>query len=532
MRREDRYEIIETVYDGLHATSYKARDKTLDRLVLLKVLHRRLAHDADLVKRFRREALLQARLKSPDIVTVYDFGMEDDFYIASEFIDGITLDDLLRQKGRLEPDELGRIILPVVRALDYAHKQGVVHRDLKPANILIPTNGEAKLADFGLAFTRDFGPITQEGNVIGTPAYMSPEQVRSRNVDNRTDIFSLGIVIYQALSGTNPFQADTFADTLNLVLTTEPRPLDKLVTGLPAEIAGVVTKMLVKDRDKRIAGLAEVARAFAGKQTTEGHTRKSEKAECRMQNEEAGRTAPRTRKPAFVIASVSVLVAVGVILLLTLGRRQRPTPTLSRQGRGSEGAIPDSGNPSSLVPAESVPGAAATPNQDTVVRQQAMSNAEFQVPNSEIGIRHSQFAVCRLKIAVSPWAQVLIDGNPVGVTPLDHELELSPGRHEVTLKNPYYPVLTRTVTVHDTICCVSYDLDKEFAFADIRVSPWALVSVDDVLVDTTPIARPIPLTLGAHTITLSHPGFGTKTRTVRTDSARLYRFTFNMADGH
>ncbi|MBN2465324.1 serine/threonine protein kinase, partial [candidate division WOR-3 bacterium] len=258
MKRTDRYQIVETIQEGMAAVTYKAHDRVLDRTVLLKVLHTRLAADVDLVQRFRREALLQARLKHPGVVTVYDFGTEDDFYIASEFVEGRTLDKLLAEKGRLRVDELAPILQAVARALAYAHAQGVIHRDLKPANIMIADSGDVKLTDFGLACARDFGELTQEGCVIGTPSYMSPEQARGLKVGPATDIFALGVVVYQALSGVNPFAAPSYAEALSLVLNHRPRPLSEVVAGLPPGLGEFVGRMIAKSAAERPGSAEEL----------------------------------------------------------------------------------------------------------------------------------------------------------------------------------------------------------------------------------------------------------------------------------
>jgi len=492
MKSTERFEILETIQDGMVATSYKARDLVLDRTVLLKVLHPRKVSDQDMVQRFRREAMLQARLKHPNIVTVYDFGTEEDMYIASEFVEGTTLEAMLEKEGRLSVERLGPLVLQVAQALQYAHGHGVVHRDLKPANIMVGPQGEAKLTDFGLAFARDFGQITQEGSVVGTPSYMSPEQTRGKRTDARTDLFSLGVVIYEALTGANPFAADTFADAMSLVLNREPKPLLKLAPEVTPELDGLVRKMLAKDPELRPRTMDDVVRFFS--------------------SQPGAAVTPRRSRLLMPAAAIMLLGAVVTVALIMSWARRRPVVT---------------GAPQALaVPESSARMSAATP--DTVSsRKQPGSVPAIESRQSPIA-NPANAGPCRVKLTVLPWAQVLIDNHSVGMTPLPERLVLARGPHTIELKHPSFPAFTRNVALDDSVCALSFDLNHEFAFADIRVAPWAAIAVDGQPVDTTPLDRPIAMTLGEHVITLSHPDLGTRVERIRTDSARVYRFDFSM----
>ena len=502
MNREERYEILETVQDGQLAVSYKARDRELDRLVLLKVLHPGMARDAELVKRFRREARLQARLRHKGIVTVYDFGSEEDFFIASEFIEGIALDRLLKMKGRFKPDALVPVILDVVSALSYAHSQDVVHRDLKPANIMVTSvqppefdlaDAEAKLTDFGLALCRDLGQLTQEGCIIGTPAYMSPEQARGRATDARTDVFSLGVVIYEALTGTNPFRAETAVDSMSLVLNREPRPLRQIDSTLPPELASLVGRMMDKNPENRPADLAEVAAVFgAGRSRT---------------------ARPLSRLVASLLPPSAVLLATAVAAGFILDLR----PATDRPEPRPEVILPAVAETTLLAPEVPVPETAASPAPQRTEEPAATTPAVKRQ--------------CMVRISVTPWAEVLVDGQRVGTTPLSERLELPCGKHVFSFRNPYFPVLTKDVTLDDSSATLAIDLEKEFALVEIRVRPWAVLTIDGELVDTTPMDRPVPLSPGEHTVVLFHPELGTRIETVRTDTAGPYRFVFDITNG-
>ena len=499
MNRAERYEVLETIQEGMAAVTYKANDRVLDRPVLLKVLHPRLASDSDLVQRFRREALLQARLKHPGIVTVYDFGTEDDFCIASEFIEGRTLETLLKEKGRLTLGELAPIVQAVVRALAYAHEQGVVHRDLKPANIMISDSGEVKLTDFGLACARDFGELTQEGCVIGTPSYMSPEQSRGLKVDAATDIFALGIIIYQALSGTNPFAAATYADALSLVLNHEPHRLADLAPGLPDGLSEFVGRMLAKNAAARPASTDDLLRLLTAPTLP-------------------AKTTVRRRRAVLAAVLAPVVVAAVVVPLLL---------TRTRHAGGSIQGVQELRNPVADTSQSMVPAFGDSVNPIAGTRILESSNPGPFTRDSSTP-RPLSPPECRLRITVAPWADVAIDGRSLGTTPLAAEPVVARGRHVITLHNPYYPEVTRTVELDGPTRTLAFDLDREVAELDIRVTPWAIVAVDGRVVDTTPMDRPIPVALGSHVITLTHPELGVRRETIRADSARVYRVAYDM----
>jgi predicted Ser/Thr protein kinase/tetratricopeptide (TPR) repeat protein len=205
-----RHEIVELVGRGGMGVVYRARQTGLDRVVALKVISPRLAADRGFVDRFEREAKTLARLSHPNIVAVYDCGVEGGTpYLVMEYVEGVSLRRLLAER-RLPPDEALRIVPQLCDALEYAHAQGVVHRDIKPENILIDTKGQVRIADFGLAMVAGIGAsrLTQSGAVMGTPHYMAPEQVENpKNVDHRADIYSMGVVFYEMLTGELPLGA-------------------------------------------------------------------------------------------------------------------------------------------------------------------------------------------------------------------------------------------------------------------------------------------------------------------------------------
>jgi serine/threonine protein kinase len=253
------YEIKELVATGGMAAVYRATQVSTGRIVAIKVLHGHLAQDRDFVTRFEREARSAADLKHANIIKIIDYGeTEGIYYIAMEYVDGKSLKDLINSVRFIPHDIALAIVYEICGGLEHAHQKGVVHRDIKPANILIDKTGNVKITDFGLAQAQDLTSITVTGAIVGTPAYMSPEQAAGRKIDIRSDIFSLGVVVYEMITGTKPFHGETYSSVIHAILTA---PAAKPVEANPLvseEISAVIEKMLQKDMDKRYQNVAQV----------------------------------------------------------------------------------------------------------------------------------------------------------------------------------------------------------------------------------------------------------------------------------
>ncbi|MCS7011021.1 MAG: serine/threonine protein kinase, partial [Anaerolineales bacterium] len=260
--RIGRYEIKEELGRGGMATVYRAYDPRFEREVAIKVLPREMLHDPQFRVRFEREAKTIAMLEHPAIVPVYDFGEEDgQLYFVMRFMPGGSLAERLRQ-GPLSVEEAARIFSRLAPALDTAHAKGIIHRDLKPGNILFDQYGEPYLSDFGIAKLTQ-GSSTMTGSaIIGTPAYMSPEQAQGEAIDARSDIYGLGVILFEMLTGQQPFQGDT---PMSVVLKhiTDPIPhLLDLRPDLPVDIEKIVEKALAKSPHERFETATQMAQAL------------------------------------------------------------------------------------------------------------------------------------------------------------------------------------------------------------------------------------------------------------------------------
>jgi serine/threonine-protein kinase len=230
--------------------------------VAIKVLRPALADDEVIVRRFEHEARIAANLYHPHIVTIHDVGDAGGaFYIAMRYVEGETLGQLLRREGPLDPERALRVLGPVAEALDFAHGRGILHRDVKPANILVEAGDRPTLSDFGIARAAERTHLTGTGMVIGTPEYMSPEQALGKPVDHRTDLYALGVVLYEALGGRPPLSAPSTPALLYLHVHEPPPPLYELRPELPRALGEVLAKALAKEPDARHESAAELVAA-------------------------------------------------------------------------------------------------------------------------------------------------------------------------------------------------------------------------------------------------------------------------------
>jgi serine/threonine-protein kinase len=270
-----RYELDGVVGRGGMAEVYRARDLRLDRVVAVKTLRSDLARDPTFLARFRREAQSAASLNHPSVIAVYDTG-EDAIqglsipYIVMEYADGRTLRDLLRDDQRLPTERAMQLVDGILRALDYSHRGGIVHRDIKPANVMLTSNGEVKVMDFGIAraMADSAATMTQTAQVIGTAQYLSPEQARGERVDARSDIYSTGCVLYELMTGRPPFQGDSPVAIAYQHVREEPIPPSHIDPSIPRWADAIAMKALAKDPNIRYQSAAEfrgdIQRAMQG----------------------------------------------------------------------------------------------------------------------------------------------------------------------------------------------------------------------------------------------------------------------------
>jgi len=260
MRSLGRYEVVQLLSEGAMGSVHLAWDPLLERSLVLKVMkplpEDKKYREGEVRERFLREAKILSRLKHPNLVTVYDFGVEGGYpYIAMEYIRGETLEGYMEKHREIE--RMTPILLQILSGLEYAHREGVIHRDLKPSNILITDTEEVRITDFGIARPPD-SDLTQEGQLLGSPNYMAPEQIRGEPLSPATDLYALGVILYRWLTGRKPFEGETLAELFEKILHAPPPPLRNYRSDLSPGFERFLMKALAKDPSDRF----ESARSF------------------------------------------------------------------------------------------------------------------------------------------------------------------------------------------------------------------------------------------------------------------------------
>ncbi|MDP2784859.1 MAG: serine/threonine-protein kinase [Sulfurimicrobium sp.] len=416
-----RFEILSTLGQGAMGVVYRATDPLLERTVAIKTISLELSKDEfeEFERRFYREASSAGRLNHPNIVTIHDVGNNDNIaYMAMEFLEGDELRDILDAGVPLTPERSAEIASQVADGLAFAHEHGVVHRDIKPSNIMILKNGAVKITDFGIALIPS-SSRTMAGMILGSPKYMSPEQVVGQDVDGRSDIFSLGVVLYEMLTGKPPFSGDNISAIMFRILNEMPTAPGTLKPELPAAFNYIIAKALAKHPDERYQSAGEMAedlRHYLALQVpanffahADGKSRTLERrARPRQETDETVLMAAGTLSQSATTGrgrgKKALLVGGGVVLLLTglwLFSRGKPPVQIETQPVTSAAmALPPASAP---VPSSAVPSA----------------------PRDE----------ATLGFAIAPWGEVYVDGNNMGVTPPLKELKIAAGKHKVEIRN-------------------------------------------------------------------------------------------------
>jgi len=254
-----RYDILHLLGEGGMGAVYKAKDRELDRFVALKVIHPELANRPEVLQRFKQELILARQVTHKNVIRIYDLGEADGIkFISMDYVDGQDLKTLLKQKGKLAPEEVISIISQVCRALNAAHAEGVIHRDLKPQNIMVDNDRKVTVMDFGIARSMETPGLTQTGALLGTPEYMSPEQAKGEEAGAQSDLFALGIISYELLTGKTPYRADTALATMLKRTQERARPPVDLDPAIPRYLSDVVVRCLEIDPQLRYRGATEI----------------------------------------------------------------------------------------------------------------------------------------------------------------------------------------------------------------------------------------------------------------------------------
>lgn len=574
------YEILEEISQGSITTIYRAYQPSLKRIVLIKKLHQKLVSEPDIRERFFREAQVCAQISHPNIVAVYDFHSSlEAAYLVLEYISGKNLTELMANEP-LPLEVAFVVILDILRGLEYAHEKGVVHRDLKPDNILVSESAQVKISDFGLAALEGATTLTRQGMVVGTPAYMSPEQAAGKKVDKRSDIFSLGITFFEMLTGLNVYRTDSLTECIRKIISDPAPRLSDYRVDLPIQLEKSLNKMLQKNPAKRASDCKELYEEFESIAATadiapdrnylKGFIHKREDYSTT-----AIRVSTTTTRRRFKLNNVYMILGVLIVIVgfIVVFRyksvlnkdkftKSIPTDTSEIFGISDTSAVAALMNiadstlvgESSISPAsleetihqnneENPPALSSTGSEsnqyeyaqskdntaeNTVERTMEPATGQpFESTDEAIAdnkLPESAEAVeieipGLLTINCFPWAEVYLDERLLGQPPFPKPFEVSSGEHTLHFTRPDYPLVSKIVNVKPgEKLNVEMNLWNHLGVLQINtMNTWAEIWVDGSLIDRTPRADPLVLSLGTHKIELKNPDYKTWEKVIEFD---------------
>ncbi|MDD5087667.1 MAG: serine/threonine protein kinase [bacterium] len=484
----------ELIRRGDFTLAWRARDSVLDRPVFVKALNPALAADAEIRARFEREAKAVARLDHPNLVRIYEYGEDAEIglYMLLELVEGTTLAARIADGERWTGQKWIELATQLLRGLAALHSVGILHRDLKPENILLrkqtsdssQRNSLYKITDFSLAALRDAPKLTHHEAIVGTPAYMSPEQAAGGQPGERSDLFALGVVLYESAAGKNPFAGETVLETLHAIREQDIAAEQLAALDLAENGRALLAKLVQKDADMR-CGSARDALALLGEKLPEP----------------LSIYAPRSRKRnAIALSAAAIVIAIWAVLMFW-----RPS---ERPNASEATTMPADTTPLlvSISPAEESrsdslnPAASKTEESRPVTKREERAEPEFRAP-PEAKLPDS----VNVWLFTEPWAHVFISGVQVGTTPLAAPLRVASGEQEIVLRNPAFPPIQTSFYLMETETRETVRLAEYVALVQVNVAPWGELFLDGETVGTTPLQKPLFVSPGTHALRISHP---------------------------
>jgi len=477
----DRFEIIDTLKKDQHTSVYLANHIYLGKRIILKTLSTDEIPDKTFLERFKREAKILAHLDHKNIIKVLDFGTTGNlFYISFEYFEGKNLRTIIKNNSLSNEEKIG-LSIQLFNALNVAHQNGIIHRDIKPENILVNPKLELKIADFGLALGRDENFLTHKSSIVGTPGYMSPEQIRGEELTPQTDLFSSGIVIYELFTGINPFIGKDVGETINNILNFKVERELELISSLPGDIQELLNNLLRKNFSKRTKTALEALNFFT--------VQIEEKKEIieEPEKKKRGKTIYYWVSALIFIAVIFFIYknyfSVGNTLILDDTKKIKPL----------EKELNDS--------LENI-------NRDTVITNNNLITTDVEEPFEETQIPVTTITYGKLFVEVNPWAEVFINDKKIGTTPLRDEIRLESGEYELKLVHEDFPVYTETIEIkQDELKTIRINFNEMVGFLDCKIYPWGEIFINDTYNSTSPLRKPIVLLPGHYNLIIRNPKY-------------------------
>lgn len=504
----DKFEILEVLKKDEHAAVFLANHIYLSKKIILKVLDTQKISDHALVERFKREAKLLAQLDHPNIIKVLDFGTSKDyFYISFEYIEGDSLRNILKNR-KITFDEKKHLSIQLLKSLHFAHSNKIIHRDIKPENIFIDRNLNLKLGDFGLALSSEDSFVTNPYSIVGTPSYMSPEQVRGAKLTVQSDLFSAGVVICEIFSGKNPFLKENVSLTLNEIMSYDENSIKDSIETLEPDIKNILVNLLRRKPENRYNSAFEVLAAFGIGEDQAAVFVKTDK---------------RSKSKLAAISIYSLVLIVIMLIIYQIVDNPKEDNSVTKDGNGIVDEKPD--NIQKPVTSIAATDTSSETTGNLIDTPQTEDNNE-KVVDADIS-RNVRYG--GLFVECSPWAEVFVDGERIETTPMGKPLTLTEGDHMVKLVHPDFPPYSSVVRIdHGKVTNVRVSLESLMGYIRCLVFPWGNVYINGDFKGQTPIRELVRVVPGFVRMTIKNPNYRDidTTFNIQKGDTLQFRFTF------
>lgn len=436
--------------------------------------------------------------------------------IVMEFVEGKSLEEILLDGGHSE-ELMTKVAVSVLSALSYAHGKGVVHRDIKPGNILVSQSGIIKVTDFGLAAVSNAPLLTMEGSLIGTPAYMSPEQARGEVVDARTDLFSLGITLIETLTTERILLGNSYAECINRIQNFQLQSIERFSDKFPTPMFEFLKRLLAPDKGKRFSSAEEALKSlalFAG----EGKDLKINP-----------NVAVKKKKTRLVLAAVLAILVLGSLFVyLVINSMERNVNAVSVNAVDTSTRQITEAKPPESEKREDRNGPGLMRKVDPLGKpsfSRVVSLSDAKKTGGGMVSTDSGY----ISITCNPWAEVNIDSEYVGRTPIAGSIKVPSGEHSLTFTNPIFVPIVKEVEVEPkNLSTVDADFLKDAGYVFVTVGPWGDIYIDDLKRDTTPLSKPIIVSAGVRKLRIHNPAFQDIIKNLKVVPGDTLRLNFNF----
>jgi len=489
----EKFEILECLKKDTVSSVYLANHIFLSKKILLKTLSKKDIQDPVWLERFKREAKILAKLDHPNVIRVLDFGSNhNDYYISFEYFESANLRNALKQRALSQPEKLD-LFDQLIMGLAVAHQNGIVHRDIKPENILIDDDLRLKVADFGLAITTEENLLTAKSSIVGTPAYMSPEQIRGAKLTPSSDLFSLGIVAFELFCGYNPFLGSEINTTINNILNPDYDKLGHEIDRHMPELAGVEKKLLRFEGAGQLKS-AEDLLVGTGNLTGSDRTKK---------------TKSDSRKIYYPVAGVLIIILAAFITYNLNVTDETPIVTTDTLTIMAASDLPDTG----------------------IYRTDAISQPEPHNPESQKAPPADVLPLVSgyLSVQSIPASELWINDQGYGIISEEILLKLPHGKHQLVMRHQEYPEFRQRIDISpgDTLW-VGVRLDTLFGYYTCEAYPWGTVYFAGKYQGETPILKPVRYPPGQYAIVIENPDFALYQDTITISRSETTRVRINL----